>query len=556
MWGAKMYSDEKTPIHFLNFYRLLLWGFVMILSGVLVGCAGSASTTQNDSGQLQLGKALHTMKMLNVVPLPIPSGGTLEVERRPVPLGLTLTVYDTEGDYYRYYGMEMGTYLPAGASQPMVDSYRKQVTETLPDEIANFLSKTGFFRDIKRAPIHKKAETDLVLNIVLRRFETRNTSTSGTYEKGFLKYKRATSSIAQGEIDGTLRVATHDGRNLFELPLALKSDPIKKFSESDLVSGAGTPVQIDKESLYHHEKIVRKMFSRLYERLLKKEVELAAIAGPSMAPVAASGRMVGPVAHRYAVIVGLSRYKYASRELPALQYADGDARAMADFLMSPAGGGFDPVNIKLLLNESATYVNVRSALFEFLKDATDNDLVVIYFAGHGLPDPRKLSNLYLVCYDTDPSHIPSTGLPMRDIYAALENHIESNRIVVLADACHSAGIADPKGARGVRGVAINAALSGLSSIKPTCAIFTSSEGYELSQEDQRWGGGHGVFTWALLQGMKGKADGYMGMPFDGRVTLGELVEYTRDVVRRETRNAQHPYISGTFDRDLPMSTTK
>jgi len=550
-----MYSDKKTSTIFSVLSGLLLYGFLIILHGSITGCAGPASTTQKDAGQAHLGEALHTMSMLNVAPLPIPSGGALEVERRSAPLGLTLTVYNAEGDYYRYYGMEMGSYFPAGAGQQMVETYRKQVTEILPNEIANYLSKSGFFREIKRAPIHKKAETDLVLNIYLRRFEARTTSTTGTYEKGFLKYKTATSSIAQGEIDGVIRLATNDGRELFELQVALKSAPVKKVTEGDLLDGGGYPAQIDTQGIYQHEKIVREMFGRLHQRLLQKEIELAAIAGPSMAPVAAAGVRIGPVARRYAVIVGLSRYKYASRELPALRYADRDARALSDFLMTSAGGGFDPRNIKLLLNENAMYKNVRSALFEFLKDATDNDLVVIYFAGHGLPDPRRLSNLYLACYDTDPSHIPSTGLPMRDIYSALEHHIESKRVVVLADACHSAGIADPRGTRGVRGIAINAALSGLSSIKPTCAIFTSSEGYELSQEDQRWGGGHGVFTWALLKAMKGEADGYAGMPADGKVTLGELVEYTRDIVCRETKNAQHPYISGTYDRDLPMSIT-
>ena len=84
-------------------------------------------------------------------------------------------------------------------------------------------------------------------------------------------------------------------------------------------------------------------------------------------------------------------------------------------------------------------------------------------------------------------------------------------------------------------------------------IFTSCEGYEVSREDARWGGGHGVFTWALLDGLKGKADA----DGDGIVTVGELMDYVDIMVRRETANEQHPARAGVqFDRKLPMGVVK
>ena len=66
-----MCSDKKTSNIFSVLSRLLLYGFVIILHGSITGCAGPASTTQKDAGQPNLGKALHTMSMLNVAPLPI-----------------------------------------------------------------------------------------------------------------------------------------------------------------------------------------------------------------------------------------------------------------------------------------------------------------------------------------------------------------------------------------------------------------------------------------------------------------------------------------------------
>jgi uncharacterized caspase-like protein len=148
--------------------------------------------------------------------------------------------------------------------------------------------------------------------------------------------------------------------------------------------------------------------------------------------------------------------------------------------------------------------------------------------------------------------MPSTALPMSEVQTALERHIVAQRVVVLADACHSAGIA-AEGKRGIDVNRVNRAVLDLSRTKPTAAIFTSSEGYELSQEGRQWGGGHGVFTWALLEGLQGKADGYLDGKPDGVVTLGEVIEYARQTVITETKNAQHPAPRGTYDRALPMS---
>jgi uncharacterized caspase-like protein len=208
--------------------------------------------------------------------------------------------------------------------------------------------------------------------------------------------------------------------------------------------------------------------------------------------------------------------------------------------------------VELLVNDEATFQQVREALFEFTRQAAEQDLVLLYFSGHGVPDPGHVDKLYLVCYDSDPNHIPSTALPMDDLQAALKD-VRAQRVVVLADACHSAGIA-AEGKRGIGVNRVNRSFLDLFETKPSAAIFTSSEGYELSNEGARWGEGHGVFTWAFLQALQGQADGYPGSDADGVVTLGEAIEFTRATVLQETGNGQHPAIRGTFDRALPMST--
>ncbi|MDB4949138.1 MAG: peptidase caspase catalytic subunit p20 [Gemmatimonadetes bacterium] len=261
---------------------------------------------------------------------------------------------------------------------------------------------------------------------------------------------------------------------------------------------------------------------------------------------------------RWAVVVGVSQYH--DNRINPLRYADADARAFYDFLRSDRAGlgGFKEENVKLLLNDQANYRSLRSALFTFLKSATDDDVVVIYFAGHGAADPERPDHLYLLLNDTDMDDIAGSAFPMKDMSEAVRN-LYARNVVVITDACHSAGVGDqihgPRGTAGIRDAAetnrINQAfLDGVQSSSGGSVIFTASGANQYSQEDARWGGGHGVFTHFLLDGLAGAADD----DADRIVTLGEMMEYTRDHVRRETRNAQIPTISQTaFDDAWPMS---
>lgn len=59
---------------------------------------------------------------------------------------------------------------------------------------------------------------------------------------------------------------------------------------------------------------------------------------------------------------------------------------------------------------------------------------------------------------------------------------------------------------------------------------------------------NGVFTYFLLKGLKGNAD----FNKDGRVNLGELNLYLSEQIRRATKNAQTPIVSGKFDPGLAI----
>ncbi|MEX2116674.1 MAG: caspase family protein, partial [Bacteroidota bacterium] len=262
---------------------------------------------------------------------------------------------------------------------------------------------------------------------------------------------------------------------------------------------------------------------------------------------AGSAKNLGP--QRWAVIVGVS--EYGNKGIPSLKYADRDAEALASFLQTPEGGGFDTDHMRVLVNKDATLSNLRDAMIDFLQQAIDKDLVVIYFAGHGAPDPTRPQNLYLLTYDTDPSRLGTTAFPMWDIQTVVSRQIAAKKVVVLSDACHSGGISVDVATRGLdvtESNPINQYLAELARAKEGMVVFTASAAGEVSQEFPELG--HGVFTYYLLEGLKGAADANN----DLLVTVNEVMGYVEEQVKRKTRGAQNPTRSQTtYDKELPMS---
>lgn len=288
----------------------------------------------------------------------------------------------------------------------------------------------------------------------------------------------------------------------------------------------------------------------------------APVAAPPVAAVPRQNGAAAPAAplpplsptstQHWAVVIGVS--SYADSRIPALRYAARDAQALHDWLVSPVGGRYAPARVKLLVDRDATGAAIKEALYTWLRQTIEEDVVVIYFAGHGSPDsPDTPQNLYLLPHDTRYDAIASTGFPMWDVETALKRFIKARRVVVLADACHSGGVGAgfdvARRALGdVQPNRISSGLQNLATVGAGIAVISASDDRQLSAESAQFGGGHGVFTHYLLEGLKGKAD-YNG---DSRVTLGELIPFLSEHVRRETLNAQSPTVAGRFDPALSL----
>lgn len=252
---------------------------------------------------------------------------------------------------------------------------------------------------------------------------------------------------------------------------------------------------------------------------------------------------------KYALVVGISTYK--NKGISNLEYADVDANAVYQFLQQPAAGGFTRENTLLLTNENATLANVRDALTNFITRASENDLLLIFFAGHGAPDLFAPRDYYLLTHDTKVADMPNTALAMADLQRYIVQNVRSKRVVLMLDACHSAGVS-MEGTRNLSNNLANLYLQKLLYQEEGRVIITSSDVSELSRESQKWGNGHGVFTYYLLEGLRGKADTNR----DRMVSVGELFRYVRQQVRLDTDFQQNPRMLAGKNENLSLAVAR
>ncbi len=217
-------------------------------------------------------------------------------------------------------------------------------------------------------------------------------------------------------------------------------------------------------------------------------------------------------------------------------FADRDAQLLYDTLISSNSGNFAEQNVRKLIGPAATLDNVRQAIEVWLPSvALEEDRVLIYFAGEAFLSGGKA---YLALRDADPARAANTAYPMEALSGVLSSRVKARWKAVFTDASHG-GALTPE----TSNQAINQQLG---SVQSGVLAITASRRQESAFEDPQLDGGHGLFTYYLVQGLRGQAD----RDHDGFVVADELIEYVRSRVRdhAQQRGArQTPTESGDFD---------
>jgi len=253
------------------------------------------------------------------------------------------------------------------------------------------------------------------------------------------------------------------------------------------------------------------------------------------------GNVAGSIDKKWAVIIGISKYQYSGQDgLTNLIFADDDAKAFANVLMSLE---WNASHMKLLINKEATQRNIMIALESWLTKAGPNDLIVLYWAGHGFPDPEDPEKVYFACYDTDIS-IPATGYRMDRVRTALHER-KARNVILLADTCH-AGKLITRGERGISIIPHIDRMNRQQEVPKGWVFMVGADTDRQAIEHTSWT--NGAFTHSLIKGLSGEADGYQSLgPKDKIVTMGELRAYLNSAMPDETQRvlgvAKRPLIT-------------
>jgi hypothetical protein len=240
----------------------------------------------------------------------------------------------------------------------------------------------------------------------------------------------------------------------------------------------------------------------------------------SQAPAAPQVKIEGS---RYALVIGISDY---GPKGPANLHGSADAKDFAGALTGPAG--FRQEDVMVLTDAAATHDQIRNALRGFVARPGPDDLLIVFFAGFGLHDPKDPSNLYLAAYGTDFARVPETAVSVEELKAALKANVRARQALFLFDVNHQAGpnLAAPNN---------NLINNYLLRMFPDDAGKTVMVGSSVS-ENSIERNGHGLFARGLIEAARGSADANQ----DGAVSMREWVLAVSRAVRTESQGAQTP----------------
>jgi hypothetical protein len=250
----------------------------------------------------------------------------------------------------------------------------------------------------------------------------------------------------------------------------------------------------------------------------------------------------------HVVAIGVNAYDTANHGVPRLRYAVDDAKAISDALARNLGITGRHIQ---LYDADATRSNIIEALRKTLPgNVSKQDTVVVFFSGHGAPETLAGGvgdsgddNLvrYLLPVEAEADNLIGSAIPMQDI-ARYFRLLPCERLIFLADTCYSGGIAEGGRTLAADGNTLRGvSMSTVQLVNDTSGrgrvIITASKDNEIAHEKEELG--HGVFTYHLVMGLDGAADGNA----DRRVTVRELYDYVADEVAKTTGGSQNPQIN-------------
>ena len=259
----------------------------------------------------------------------------------------------------------------------------------------------------------------------------------------------------------------------------------------------------------------------------------------------------------YLLAVGVS--DYAVDELD-LEVAAKDATDVIEYFTRQQGVAYQTVHSRLLVNAEASRENIV-AESKFLNQASPQDTVIVFFAGHGMLEATTL-DYYFGTPDIDPEDVGSRGLSYAQIEQMFSSCQSTNRLLLM-DTCFAGEVErfdvaanDDNGrqlANGVtaRSFALTQAPARRADSKADLRrqyftdlrrstginVITASGGMEFVFALEEDTIGNGLFTHCFLKALDSGDGDFDG---NGRVEIGELGKYLNESLAELSDGAQRP----------------
>jgi hypothetical protein len=256
----------------------------------------------------------------------------------------------------------------------------------------------------------------------------------------------------------------------------------------------------------------------------------------------------------FLVTIGINNYKNPKYNL---NYAQADADGVSGMISQKSNSLFQQIIPFSIRNDSAVKVNIMSAFEQIQSKALEQDMLVVYYAGHGVMSEGigRDKDFFIIPHDVTQLYGKDELLFEKAISAnelkLITQQINAQKQVFILDACQSAGALEALESR-TRGVAEEKAIAQLARSTGTFWITSTGSDQFASEFDKL---GHGIFTYTLLEGIKGAADTNK----DSKLTIRELSTYIEDKVpelSEQLKGTPQFPSAYSFGNDFPLVVYK
>ncbi len=239
--------------------------------------------------------------------------------------------------------------------------------------------------------------------------------------------------------------------------------------------------------------------------------------------------------NRYALLI--AGWEYDDSYFRPLEAPAQDVEALSCVLRDPAMGAF--CDVKILRNEPRDKVIL--AIEDFLDNRNREDLLLLYFSGHGIKDED--GRLYYATRNTLHKRLVASAVTAYQVNDLIGKSRSRSKILIL-DCCYSGAFARASLAKGDPAVGV------MEEFKQGQGLvtLTASDAFQYSFESEETitGDPSSVFTRALVEGI---ATGEADKDGDQLISLDELYHYTYERVRAVKPN-QTPRRSGDIEGEI------